>query len=301
MNNKLMMTSVSTVALVAGGAQQGLAQDGAFPAGYMLNVQGAYGTLNNPYADKISGGPSEIEEKFGDSSSDAGYIGSVSLARQIAPGRDMSLGLTIGGNPDNDIVVTDEDGSGFVGTFVRSNDLSFAALDFEMGHTKSMPGADVRFFYGARGLSTNAETEKLGEVTSGGILDEAYSQRVESEFAGVGPRVGMGYTTKLPGQFGLSGEVGLAWLFGDREDTSTETFDNGGGASSFSSGFSERQNVTSLDAQVGVDYYVSPTAKISAGYQLQQLWNIDAPSDTDSRDSDQRIIHGAFVGFTTTF
>jgi len=294
-----MMTSASTVALIAGGAQHALAQDGVFPAGYTLNVQGAYGGLNNPYADKFSGAPSEIEDKFGDADADAGLIGSLSLSRQIAPGRDILLGLTIGANPDNDIVTTDSGGSpGEVESFTRSNDLSFVALDLEVGHTVSSPaGVDLRLFYGARALSSKAELDKTGEFESGGVVVAEDSQKIESEYLGIGPRIGVGFSTPVSGQLGISGEVGFAHLFGDRKDT--VSFSSGG--PSESSGFSERENVTSLDAQVGVDYFFSPTSKISAGYQFQQLWNIDSFSDGDSRDSEPRMIHGAFVGFTTTF
>ncbi|MCG3267364.1 Lpg1974 family pore-forming outer membrane protein [Yoonia sp. I 8.24] len=305
MNNKLMMTSASTVALIAGGAQQGLAQDGAFPAGYTLNVQGAYGSLNNPYVDKYSGAPDEFEEKIGDSNSDAGYLASLSLGRQLAPGKDMSFGLTLGGVPDNDITVTD--GSD---TFVRSNDFSFAALDFEMGRSLPMQGADVRLFYGARALYSNSEQEKLGREDVSGGYEASY--KTESEYLGVGPRVGIGFATNptplgATGQIGFSGELGASVLFGERKDTFSYEASESGFSSGFSSGFTESKTAASLDAQLGVDYYFSPATKVSVGYQLQQLWNIDVTSDEDGEsdlgyeDTSPRLIHGAFVGFTTTF
>jgi hypothetical protein len=58
-----------------------------------------------------------------------------------------------------------------------------------------------------------------------------------------------------------------------------------------------------LDAQIGVDYYLSDNAIISAGYQLQQFWNVDVASDEDNGgdSAEPRLIHGVFVGFTTQF
>ena len=306
MKNKLMMTSASSVALIAGAAHQGLAQDALLPSGYTLNIQGAYGRLNNPYVDKYEGAPSEFQEKIGDANSDNGYIGSVSLGRQLAPNQDMAFALTVGGSVDNDITRTEE-GSGYTETSVRSNDLSFAALDIELGRTIPMQAADGRLFYGARALYSNSEQEKLGRYESNGNYDEV-TEGVTSEYVGLGPRVGVGFATKpVVGQIGFSGELGAAILVGERTDTYTSKYSYGGSgssySSSYSSGFSEKTNVASLDAQLGMDYYVSPTSKISVGYQLQQLWNVDTTSDEDDFEdiASPRIIHGAFVGFTTTF
>ncbi|PJI93057.1 hypothetical protein BC777_1925 [Yoonia maricola] len=301
MKNTWMMTSASAAALIAGGAQQGLAQDGAFPDGYTLNVQGAYGVLNNAYDDKLTGTnpPSDIEDKVGDETADRAIIGSVSLARQTAPGRDMTFGLTIGTNPDNDIATTDDFGLG-VDTFTRSNDFSFAALDFEMGRTVSAEGIDLRLFYGARAVASDSSLDKVGSSESGGEVDE-FDQESASNYLGIGPRVGAGVSTGLSEQFGISGEIGLAVLRGTRDDEGQfETFFFGGGGD-IEDESSALQTVTSLDAQIGVDYFMSPSSKISVGYQLQQFWNIDGASDEDTPNSEPRLIHGAFVGFTTTF
>ncbi|MEL7179825.1 MAG: Lpg1974 family pore-forming outer membrane protein [Pseudomonadota bacterium] len=298
MNNKIMMTSASAVALIAGGAQQAAAQDGAFPDGYTLNVQGAYGVLNNAYDDKLTGTnpPSEFEDKVGDETADRAIVGSVSLARQTAPGRDMTFGLTIGSNPDNDITSSEDFGEG-IDTLTRSNDFSFAALDFEMGRTVSAEGIDLRLFYGARAVASDSSLDKVGSSNSGGEVDE-FDQESGSNYLGVGPRIGAGVSTGLSEQFGVSGEVGLAVLRGTRDDEGQFDVVGSDGDSDSASAL---QTVTSLDAQIGLDYAVSPTSKISVGYQLQQFWNIDGASDEDTANSEPRLIHGAFVGFTTTF
>jgi hypothetical protein len=56
--------------------------------------------------------------------------------------------------------------------------------------------------------------------------------------------------------------------------------------------------------QIGADYYLSPTSKVSFGYHAQQMWNVDRHFDEDSgdfEDAKPRLIHGVFVGYTTTF
>jgi hypothetical protein len=307
LTNRLMMTSASTIALIAGGAQQALAQDGAFPAGYTLNVQGTYGILNNPYLDKTSSPPAEFEDKIGDKTSERAALGSLSLGRDTSPGKDMVFGLTLGSSLDNDRSASASSG-GDVVTTGRSNDLAFAALDFELGETMPMQGADVRLFYGVRALASNSQLEKLGRESLGDDFGEN-SVLFESKYAGAGPRIGVGFSTQPSiGQFGFSGDISTSYLFGSREDTLTvreTTFIDGitttGGGGS---GFSENKNVTTLEAQIGADYYLSPTSKVSFGYHAQQMWNVDRHFDEDSgdfEDAKPRLIHGVFVGYTTTF
>ena len=51
----------------------------------------------------------------------------------------------------------------------------------------------------------------------------------------------------------------------------------------------------SLDARLGVDYYLSPTSKLSAGYQLQQYWNVDVFSTSDVNNRLPRLGRAGFA------
>ena len=312
MITKRLMSSVSSVAIVVAGAQQASADAHSALSGYTLNVQGGIGAVDNIWDDKT--GSEDLSDKVGSEDNLTSYMGSLTLSRETSPNKDMAFGLSFGVSPqDNSFKISSGFSSGFSGsgvlTIAGRDSNSYAALDFEMGTTVPMGTADMRWFYGARALASKSnfsydiEVDKAGSGSGGSLEVEA-----ESVFVGVGPRVGIGFATQpAPGsQFGFSGELGAAVLFGSRKDTLTLTthsgFSLGSGGSSFSS-FSERKNVASLDAQIGVDYYLSDNATISAGYQLQQLWNVDLASDEDNDASDDRsrLIHGVFVGFTTQF
>lgn len=234
-------------------------------------------------------------------------MGSMSLSRQTAPNKDMAFGLSFGVSQDDAFSFSSSFSGSGSATFTGGEGLSYAALDFEMGTTVPTGVADMRWFYGARALaskSTISQGVDIDKAGSGGNLEI----EATSEFLGVGPRVGIGFATQpVPGsqmgQFGLSGEIGAAVLFGSRKDTVSSSYSSGGASSSFSSSSSERKNVTSLDAQVGVDYYLSDNATISVGYQLQQFWNVDLMSDEDNSgdDAGPRLVQGVFIGFTTQF
>ena len=307
MSANRLMGSVSTVAIVVAGAQQASAEAHSALSGYTLNVQGGIGAVDNIWDDKLGSGSGL--DKVGYEDTLPAYMGALTLSRETAPNKDMAFGLSFGLSPQADSFRFSSGFSGSgsgsgIATVAGEQNLSYAALDFEMGTTVPMGTADMRWFYGARALASKSTlsfgVDKTGSGSSGSGEFEA-----ESVFVGVGPRVGVGFATQpAPGsQFGFSGELGAAVLFGSRKDTFTSSYSSGGASSSFSSGSSEQKNVTSLDAQIGVDYYLSDNATISVGYQLQQFWNIDVASDEDngSDSNETRLVHGVFVGFTTQF
>ena len=318
MRNFSLATSASTIAIIAGSGSAWAEAHGSSLTGYTLSLEGGVGTIDNPWVDKLSSGGvvgEDYEDKFGDSSHTS-FMGSVSLSRERAPMKDVSVGLTFGGSLD-----TEADfrqyfiENTFFGVFSTeaSQDFSFAALDVELGQTIPLAAANVRYHYGLRGLSTSTSLDKTGELRGTGIgsgsSESSFSagQSLESTFLGIGPRAGIGFSTtpaSAPalGNFGVSGNLGASVLFGNREDTFTVSISD---SLSLDSGFSETvsdsKTVFGLDAQIAVDYNLSPTSKLSAGYQLQQFWNVDVVSDEDTDDREPRLIQGVFVGFTTTF
>ena len=247
MSTKALMGSVSSVAMVIAGAQQAAADSLSALSGYTLNVQGGVGAVDSLWNDKFesSGG----SDKTGVEERTPAFMGSMSLSRQTAPNKDMAFGLSFGVSQDDAFSFSSSfsgsgSGSGSA-TFTGGEGLSYAALDFEMGTTVPTGVADMRWFYGARALaskSTISQGVDIDKAGSGGNLEI----EATSEFLGVGPRVGIGFATQpVPGsqmgQFGLSGEIGAAVLFGSRKDTVSSSYSSGGASSSFSSSSSERK------------------------------------------------------------
>lgn len=316
MKTVTMMTTASTAALIVGTGQSVFAQDGLLPAGYSLNVQGGYGVTDNALRDKIEGsseGPEgdELTDKAGDDTSFRQISGSVSLTRQVTPQRDYTFGLSGSVTATDEVSSTQESG-GDTEIIKNQNRLNIGALDFEAGYTMPTGGVDIRGFAGVRALATSTENDKFGAFDSGGGFDEAASFNLSSSFAGIGPRVGIGLSTQPTpvgnaGNFSFSGEVAASYLFGKRDDEFSVIVPFGGGDFEEQS---EDVEVTTLELQLGVNYHLSPNAKVTVGYELMQLWNVDTYSDGDSTefflgpdddDGDPRLVQGVFIGFTTNF
>jgi len=316
--NKIM-TSVSAIALASASTGAAFAQEATTPdAGkYTLSFEGAFGNLDNAPADKwgASGG-SGGQDKFGAKS--LSYAGAISLKRDLGQNRDVTFGMSFAGNPSN--IQNFVSNSGFFGSggsgynYASSltNDLSFGAMDVEMGLTRNLSVGDVRFFGGIRGLAMNTSSDFLADETAdktGVGVSLSIEANVHSSFVGVGPRAGVGFSTgpKAAG-FGVSASVAAAALFGQRKDdvlvgTESNTGGSGGPQSdSLAESQTEFQTVMNVDGKLSLDYYFSEQAKVSLGYQARQFWNVDYWSDDKSNDNAKpRLVDGVFIGFSTSF
>ncbi|MEY4697441.1 MAG: hypothetical protein RIT14_1869 [Pseudomonadota bacterium] len=309
MKTKMMMTSVSAVALASAAAGAAIAQEAAAPEGgkYTLSFEGTFGRLDEAPADKWgSAGPGD---KFGAQS--LFYAGAMSLSRDLGENRDVRFGLVFGGTPSNVESFSSGfsvGGSGYNYTSSLTNDLSFGAMDVEVGMTRAVGAGDLRLFGGLRGLASRSSSDLDADKTgTGGNVGDFLNADfdVASSFVGVGPRAGVGFSTgpKMSG-FGLSAEVGAAAIFGQRNDEVNIFIDtNSGGPSGgvLSQSVTESQTVMNVDSKVSVDYYFSESAKVSLGYQARQFWNVDAFSTDENPDSNQRLSDGVFLGFATKF
>jgi hypothetical protein len=310
---------LGSASLLAISAVPVTAQDGtdtSFAPSNQLSLRGGYGMLNNASADKIaaSGGPEAIADytdKFGDPNTDVSYMGAVSLKRQVTPTRDFSFGISAGGSPSNARAFMDKGGSGYcsgidyceAGT---GNRLTFGAIDAEMG--LSTPNGLFRGFAGIRAANTSAAfaMDKYGADYSG--YYSGIDLEIQSDFVGIGPRVGVGFDTYQPGQrFGFVGQVGYANLYGQRRDLVTgEAYFGYEGDYEDSYPINEDdqgpKTVGSLDALLGIEFYLDQNSKVSAGLQAQQFWNIDLWSDSEGPfDSQPRLTSGAYIGYSTSF
>jgi len=338
-----MLYSVSAAALAAAGATTATAQ--SLPEGYSLTVQGGVAMSNDAWADKVgSGGPFSGSGGSGYSNTDTttyGYLGAISLERRVNSQRDYTFGATIAGEMANSRTfssgyffasgfsnsgyVSGAYASGYSTAFDVGDSFSFQALDFELGHRPaSSNDVDVRMFAGLRGMrsvsSDHMTMDKIG-ATSGGNGYSGYTGTMNytSTFWGIGPRVGAGFSSRSPGSnFGFSGKVGAAAMFGQRTDEgsgSATVYGNSGGYYSYpssggpfgsgGSGYSETNDKTvySLDIDLGVDYYLNDASKVTVGYKAQQMWNVDywSDEDNDSPYAGPRLVQGVYLGYTTSF
>jgi hypothetical protein len=166
----------------------------------------------------------------------------------------------------------------------------------------------IRLFGGVRGLHFSADSESTFQTTfsyGGGLFTYgvSFSDTTKTEFFGVGPRIGVAAAHRFEGtNFGLSGTVAGALLFGRQTTTSTETvtfsYSNPGSSysnsSSYSDSFSTNKTVFDLEAKAGLDYYLNDSTALTIGYQAQKLWNVGP--DNDPQDS--KLVHGPFLSLT---
>ncbi len=307
--NKIM-TSVSAIALSSAATGAAVAQEAATPdAGkYTLSFEGAFGNLDNAPADKWGENDEpDGQDKFGAKS--LSYAGAISLKRDLGQNRDVTFGLSFGGNPSNiQNFAANSDGSGSGDNFASSltNDLSFGAMDVEMGLTRNLSVGDVRFFGGVRGLAMNTSSDVSADKTGVEINTDfnSFDANVHSSFVGVGPRAGVGFSTgpKAAG-IGLSASVGASALFGQRKDDLLVRFEtNSGVATPAAESGTEFQTVINVDGKLSVDYYFSEQAKASLGYHARQFWNVDYWSDDEEdNNAKPRLVDGVFIGFSTSF
>jgi len=320
---QFLMTTVSTFALTSGLAGIALADDAApnVDPKFSLTLEGGFGRLDSAPKDKWGAESGGFDDKAG-VGQDMAYTGAISLSRSIGENRDVRFGLGFGGNPSN----ISSDSSGYsAGTFVFpgsgdatvsvSNDFGFTSLDIDTGRSTAMSLGNLTAFGGLRGLVTTSastsSTDKIGNDTSIGGLGQYTAQIAvnnESNFVGLGPRLGVGFASKpIAGGFGFSGEMAGGLVYGQRTDSAsvdkagTSEFTSGSGSATVAQSESNSQIIKTLDVKASLDYHVSENATLSLGYQARQFWNVDSFSDPDGGTVNNRLVDGAFIAFTTKF
>lgn len=304
-----------------------MAEDSAPQAGpkYSLTLEGSFGRLDSAPHDKWGAvdGPSGFSDKAG-AGQDLAYTGAISLSRSIGENRDVRFGLALGGNPPNvaaDKTGYDNGNFGFSGSGLASvsvsNDFDFATMDIDTGRSRATAFGTLTTFGGVRGLvatsASDASTDKIGRDNSSGGAGNytgSVGLQIESNFVGLGPRLGLGFESKpFAGRFGVSGEVAGGVVFGERKDNASVdkvgTSDVNGPVGPIDvplASRTEKQTVQTLDAKASIDYHFSENTTLSLGYQARQFWNVDLYSDPDNIETGKnRLVDGAFIAFTTQF
>lgn len=209
------------------------------------------------------------------------------------------------------------------------------ALDLEIGYSPVLSDDfSVRLFAGIRGLhfqedsswGANSAFAVSGYSYSGswysgfsGYISGWWSGMSKTEFFGIGPRIGVQASKRFEGSnFGLSASVAGAALFGTQKTTWEgeggyySAFSSYGGSagsawagvsgsgssgSSYSSSMEVSKTVLDIQGQIGLDYYLDDTNKLTIGVQGEKLFNVGPYDD----DEVTRSSAGVFVGLTGQF
>ena len=318
MKSQILMTTVSSLALTSAG--MAVAQDAApkLDPKFTLTVQGGFGSLDSAPRDKwgASGGLSDKVGIGGNdlAYSDLAYTGAISLSRSIGENRDVRFGLGFGSNPTNEDLYTSSYSSGGTSGLASSsvtNNFGFTTMDIDTGRSTEVAMGKLSAFGGVRGMVTkSASAQSIDKVGNDGVSSGSaqVTANVESNFVGLGPRIGAGFVSKpFAGGFGVSAEVAAGVVYGQRTDRvsldKVGTSSSGGnfGPVTVGESVSDSQIVKTLDAKASVDYHISENTSLSLGYQARQFWNVDGFSDSDSGNTTHRLVDGAFIAFTTKF
>ena len=184
----------------------------------------------------------------------------------------------------------------------------------------------MRLFAGLRGLYAEDLAEKMGYFEyreQDGLFFVELDKEVESEFWGIGPRVGTDFRTRLgDSPFGISGSVAGAAIFGSRDVKTTTSLAIGGDlgdigdlCDSFCGGKGESCEeidverdshsdvVYNLEGNVGLDFHAGEQATFTIGYRAQQWWDIreDQSSDDKLGVDDDLLVHGPYAKVTADF
>lgn len=136
-----------------------------------------------------------------------------------------------------------------------------------------------------------------GGISPFGPEQGFYETYASTEFVGMGPRFAARYSTgPIAGQFGFTGEIGAALLYGRLEENVGFAVDSGGGTPFvIESGYSEMTYATAVDLSLQADYYISDNSSFFVALQSQQMLSLSDLSDEDGRTET------FLMGFTTEF
>lgn len=304
----ILMGSVSAVALaaVAGAAH---AQDAATPQGFTVSLEG--GALMGPNAfaeDKLGGNElfsggvpfsgftgSSSSSDIVDINDNVGFRAAIALGRQIDPLWDLRVAMALNHQLETSSTeeysllfsgfsggITPASGN-FSGLVTMRNDFDFETMDFEVGYTPEVDsGVNVRLFGGLRGIHYQDSQDKIGDISasvsgggsiSGGSGSITYG--IDTEFFGVGPRVGIGLSSRIgDSMFGISGELAGAAMYGISRSTATVVvtdFSSGPGDTNQTQSAEEWGMVYDIEASLGLDLYISDATTLTLGVRAQQV------------------------------
>jgi opacity protein-like surface antigen len=248
-----------------------------------LSIEGGPVWLEEALSDS---GEFTDEDKFGDIGDQDGFYAAITYRRMFNPNWDWQITGTA--------TWFDElsDSSDDFGGNIRS-DLDFQTIDLDAGyHFNGNPL--TRFLFGIRVLHSDDSLRFTADFNT--------RQTFDAEGWAFGPRVGIQSETMLgSSNFGFVAEASGSILFGSF-DTDTFTSDTG-----TSDSYSDSRTLYNLEGLAGLSWHASDRLTFTAGYRLQQWWNLrEGTSISDFGDffltaDGDPLVHGPFLRAATTF
>lgn len=334
MRHKAILLGSVSVAAMASAVAAVQAQDSSVPDGFKLSVEG--GALFGPNTlaeDKLGSGigfPGSGGSFSVDNNSNTGWRAAIAVQKQIDPLWDMKLALALNHQfettSSTSFMFSDisgsGDGSSTSGLFETKNDFDYETVDLEVGYTPEMDGpVNVRLFGGIRGIHYNDSLDKLGTVVStdysggsavsgGGTVELALDQN--STFFGAGPRLGAEASTRFgDSMFGVSGLVSAALMYGLAEHNTKVSYTSSSGMSGGPIGLplgtistEEWGWVSDFEASLGLDMYISDTAKLTIGARVENIGtmsNFSTSLSGSSGGNSGRLNFGPTIKFEAQF
>jgi len=278
---RLLLVSVSALSLACTG-QTALAQDGG-----KLIIGGTVGLLaapNDLARGTVTANAYDIEEINYDDPY-ASYVSGV-LGYRLGNGWDILARLSSTQTEDTLSEFTYYDDEDLYGGEIETG-FDYQTLDLEVGFTPMLDdNLDIRFAVGLRALSYSDRLVVRDKIGGGLPGSDSY----ENSFSGVGPRVAIDFSTRLPDSpFGLSASAAASVVFGELEQTYDseveETFD---------------KTVGTLEAKVTGDYHIENIGKLSLGYRVEQIADMHE-FDHASGILENQVTHGPVLEFLGSF
>jgi hypothetical protein len=159
--------------------------------------------------------------------------------------------------------ILDSGSSSNIAGGTNQDEAEFLTGDFEYAWRDQAGSTSTRIFIGARAEVLNWKRTAIQDLTS----SDTYAGREESEFFGIGPRIGGSFETPFGANqnFGLVGALSGGVMFGDLD----QSFHLDSSSSAFGdiSDYSKTVVVPFVDAEIGVAAQVAPGVALQLGYQ----------------------------------
>lgn len=175
-------------------------------------------------------------------------------------------------------------------TLLHAPDGHYWVVDGEVGYNFVLGTTKARVFAGPRYVRWTMHDEDRQFLPQ-------FTFDVDSK--GIGPRLGAAFSGPLGSGFGWMAEGSVAWLWGDVTGTT-------GGIAAVAS-LTNHPTMFSADVRGGVDYWFTPMAKVTAGYQAI-FWKgalpefeYDGASNPLVSGHASTINHGPFVRLSYGF
>lgn len=275
-----LFATVSAAALALGSVQYAEAQQAkSGTPTYWLSLEGQYIWVNGDavdldfYPDGISLEP------------DNGWTGRFEYGGRISNDWSAALGVRYGRTFEED----DSFNLYYFPPGQTEYQEDHLVIDLEIGRDVGLGGqSTARVFGGARFAYLDGDGD-------GSISYDGYTIDLSSEhrFIGGGPRLGFDAVVPLGG--GAQLDIGAAGsvLIGKRKGKASISDDGYG----YEESKSKTKVIPNLEASAALTYMVGSNMSLSAGYRVEQFWNIMPTIEEDGFGSSDRLIHGPFVQF----